>query len=183
MACRAIFRTVFLSEPRRVNGFLRQARSLAFNGFASVPDRVCRLYCTHNDQCEQEPPQEYVIKAISEVSKTNVIVGGNVSSSSSSSADDSTKQWLELDQQVNTYPTDRGFTAIGIGGDDFANAMVVAVESVIERNIPKDCVKQTLSSKGKYVSVNIGPIRVLTSEQVQAVYNAMKRDERVKYFL
>lgn len=39
--------------------------------------------------------------------------------------------------QVNTYPTDRGFTAIGTGGDDFVHAMVVAVESVIEREIPE----------------------------------------------
>mgnify|MGYP003362334996 CR=1 FL=1 len=39
--------------------------------------------------------------------------------------------------QVNTYPTDRGFTAIGTGGDDFVHAMVVAVESVIERQIPE----------------------------------------------
>lgn len=39
--------------------------------------------------------------------------------------------------QVNTYPTDRGFTAIGTGGDDFAHSMVVAVESVIEERIPE----------------------------------------------
>ena len=39
--------------------------------------------------------------------------------------------------QVNTYPTVRGFTAIGTGGDDFVQSMVVAVESVIEESIPK----------------------------------------------
>lgn len=39
--------------------------------------------------------------------------------------------------QVNTYPTERGFTAIGTGGDDFVHAMVVAVESVIDRQIPE----------------------------------------------
>ncbi|XP_024008422.1 uncharacterized protein LOC18992321 isoform X2 [Eutrema salsugineum] len=199
MACKTILRSVFLSESRRtssrcfflppspasfpVHGLFPAPKSLSFSGFASVPDPVPRLNCTNNDQSEQGPPQEAVLKAIS-VSKTdgrvgkttNMIIGGTV-------ADESAKDWLELDQKVNTYPTDRGFTAIGTGGDDFVHAMVVAVESVIDRQIPEDCVKQTLSSKGKYVSVNIGPIRVVSSEQVQAVYNAMRRDERMKYFL
>jgi len=40
---------------------------------------------------------------------------------------------------VNTYPTVRGFTAIGTGGDDFVQAMVVAVESVIQKPIPQVC--------------------------------------------
>lgn len=42
-----------------------------------------------------------------------------------------------LGGQVNTYPTERGFTAIGTGGDDFVHAMVLAVESVIQRHIPE----------------------------------------------
>ncbi|XP_065616715.1 uncharacterized protein LOC112001527 [Quercus suber] len=107
---------------------------------------------------------------------TNVVIGGTVT-------DDSTNEWLTLDQKVNSYPTVRGFTAIGTGGDDFVQAMVVAVESVIQQPIPEGRVRQKVSSRGKYVSVNIGPVQVVSSEQVQAVYNAMRRDERMKYFL
>ncbi|GJY00761.1 putative mitochondrial protein [Tanacetum coccineum] len=81
---------------------------------------------------------------------------------------------------VNTYPTVRGFTAIGTGGDDFVQAMVVAVESVLQHQIPQGQVKQKMSSGEKYVSVNIG---LFKSFLVQAVYNAMKSDERMKYFL
>jgi putative lipoic acid-binding regulatory protein len=44
-------------------------------------------------------------------------------------------------------------------------------------------VSHKLSSRGKYVSVKIGPIRVVSSEQVQAVYRAMRSDNRMKYFL
>ncbi|KAM0893804.1 hypothetical protein ACQ4PT_024877 [Festuca glaucescens] len=47
----------------------------------------------------------------------------------------------------------------------------------------KGQVTQKISSRGKYVSVKIGPIRVVSSEQVQAVYRAMRRDNRMKYFL
>uniref|UniRef100_A0A803PHT6 Phosphoribosylformylglycinamidine synthase n=1 Tax=Cannabis sativa TaxID=3483 RepID=A0A803PHT6_CANSA len=166
--------------PSRLTGKLRTsgARDFHFN-------------CCHNEtpessssQDEQGPPQEVVLKAISEVSKTegrvgqttNVVIGGTVT-------DDSTREWLALDQKVNSYPTVRGFTAIGTGGDDFVQAMVVAVESVIQQPIPEGHVRQKLSSRGKYVSVNIGPVQVVSSEQVQAVYNAMRRDDRMKYFL
>ncbi|KAH8522477.1 hypothetical protein H0E87_003209 [Populus deltoides] len=138
----------------------------------------------NEDDQDQDPPQEAVLKAISEVSRTegrvgqttNVVIGGTV-------ADDSTNEWLALDKKVNSYPTVRGFTAIGTGGDDFVQAMVIAVESVIQQPIPEGRVRQKVSSRGKYVSVNIGPVQVVSSEQVQAVYNAMRRDDRMKYFL
>ncbi|MCL7043439.1 hypothetical protein MKW94_019652 [Papaver nudicaule] len=146
-----------------------------------------------SSQDDQEPPQEAVLKAISEVSRTegrigqttNVVIGGTVT-------DDSTNGLLWIKRYgicsllctiVNKYPTVRGFTAIGTGGEDFVHAMVVAVESVLQEPIPEGVVKQKISSGGKYVSVNIGPVHVVSSEQVQAVYNAMKRDERMKYFL
>ncbi|GJY95844.1 phosphoribosylformylglycinamidine synthase [Tanacetum coccineum] len=86
-------------------------------------------------------------------------------------------------ENVNIYPTARGFTAIGSGGDDFVQSMVVAVESVVQHPIPQGKVKQKLSSGGKYVSVNIGPVQIVSSKQVQAVYYAMKRDDRMRYFL
>ncbi|XP_010905173.1 uncharacterized protein [Elaeis guineensis] len=200
MACRTVRRSsVLLSEPwpwrppslhRPPPLLLRPSRATVFHG-ASL------LRCSHSEapsptssssssspQDDQGPPQEAVLKAISEVSKsegrvaqtTNIVIGGTVT-------DDASNEWLVLDQKVNSYPMTRGFTAIGTGGDDFVQAMVVAVESVLQQPIPKGRVTQKLSSRGKYVSVNIGPIRVVSSEQVQAVYNAMRRDDRMKYFL
>ncbi|KAG2651121.1 uncharacterized protein LOC120655816 [Panicum virgatum] len=143
---------------------------------------LVRCYAAAGDQAE--PPQDTVLKAISQIASstgrvaqtTNVVMGGTVT-------DDATDEWLVLDKKVNTYPTVRGFTAIGTGGDDFVQSMVVAVESVIEESIPKGQISQKVSAKGKYVSVKIGPIRVVSSEQVQAVYNAMKKDVRMKFFL
>lgn len=38
---------------------------------------------------------------------------------------------------MNSYPTVRGFTAIGTGGDDFVHSMVIAVESVLQQPIPE----------------------------------------------
>ncbi|TVU29983.1 hypothetical protein EJB05_21582, partial [Eragrostis curvula] len=145
-----------------------------------------------------EPPQDAVLKAISQIASskgrvaqtTNVIMGGTVT-------DDATDEWLVLDKKpvltpqclspwpqqfivkekkmfenegVNSYPTVRGFTAIGTGGDDFVQSMVVAVESVIQERIPEGQISQKISSKGKYISVKIGPIRVVSSEQVKVVY-------------
>ncbi|PSS13680.1 Fibrous sheath-interacting protein [Actinidia chinensis var. chinensis] len=210
MACRTMFRTVFLTEPWRPLPCNRSSFSTSFatlkssiptSSFACRIDRPRNFHfarrthlvnCFHNEtpsssseeELDQGPPQEAVLKAISEVSKTegrvgqttNVVIGGTVT-------DDSTNEWVALDQKVNSYPTVRGFTAIGTGGDDFVQAMVVAVESVLQQPIPEGRVKHKLSSRGKYVSVNIGPVQVVSSEQVQAVYNAMRRDDRMKYFL
>ncbi|XP_057949588.1 uncharacterized protein LOC131144756 isoform X2 [Malania oleifera] len=208
MACRTVLRTVFLSEPWRPLNRSQSSASSSFRIRRSSAPRLCsgcriirvpdidcarrvHVNCSNGEnvppspsQEDQGPPQEAVLKAISEVSKTegrvgqttNVVIGGTVT-------DDSTNEWLTLDQKVNSYPTVRGFTAIGTGGDDFVQAMVVAVESVIQQPIPEGRVRQKLSSRGKYVSVNIGPVQVVSSEQVQAVYNAMRRDDRMKYFL
>lgn len=165
----------------------RKIRNLCFSrtGLHVNSSNYEEMYLSaSDDNSGQDPPQEAVLKAISEVSKkegrvgqtTNIVMGGTV-------ANDSTNEWLALDQKVNSYPTERGFTAIGTGGDDFVEAMVVAVESVLRQPIPEGQVKQKVSSGGKYVSVNIGPVQVVSSEQVQAVYNAMRRDDRMKYFL
>ncbi|MED6169266.1 hypothetical protein PIB30_019909 [Stylosanthes scabra] len=195
MACRFMLRSALVVEPYRLEhlrGFNSKKRgTLRFRTVrAQRFHRGGTLCCSHNEtpssssQDDQGPPQEAVLKAISEVSKTegrvgqttNMVIGGTVT-------DDSTNEWLTLDQKVNSYPTVRGFTAIGTGGEDFVQSMVVAVESVIQQPIPEGRVKQKLSARGKYVSVNIGPIQVVSSEQVQAVYNAMRRDDRMKYFL
>ncbi|KAL8269125.1 hypothetical protein R6Q59_002923 [Mikania micrantha] len=146
----------------RFTGF--SPSSLIFN-HKSTKKHHLRLHSSL--ESSSEPPQEAVLKLISEVSKsegrvgqtTNMVLGGTVTH-------DSTNEWLTLDQKVNSYPTVRGFTAIGTGGDDFVQAMVVAVESVVQHPIPQGHVKQKMSSGGKYVSVNIGPVQVVSSEQV-----------------
>ncbi|KAG9139571.1 hypothetical protein Leryth_016346 [Lithospermum erythrorhizon] len=120
----------------------------------------------------QMTQQERVGQTANEIKRGKVIID-----------DDPIKEWLRLDKRVNTYPSVRRFTAIGLGGEDFVNAMIAAAESVLEKPIPQDQVKLKVSSGGKYVSVNIGPLKVVSGEQVQAVYNAMRRDARVKCFL
>ncbi|KAJ3675777.1 hypothetical protein LUZ60_004819 [Juncus effusus] len=185
MATRTLIRcsTFLLSQPSfRPPASLRSFRR--GGAAAAVAPLRCSIGDASSDDDGQGPPQEAVLKAISEISKlegrdaqtTNIVIGGTVT-------DDSTKEWIDLDKKVNSYPTERGFTAIGTGGDDFVQAMIVAVESALQEPIPKGQVSQKRSSRGKYVSVNIGPIRVVSSEQVQAVYNAMRRDGRMKYFL
>ncbi|CAL9189417.1 unnamed protein product [Musa hybrid cultivar] len=139
------------------------------------------LRCSRGDapsaasrQDEQGPPQEAVLKAISGESRkspfcflvaqtTNVVIGGTV-------IYDSANEWPVLDKKVNLYPTVRRFTAIGTGDDEFVQSMVVAVESVIQKSIPKGRVSQEVSLRDKYVSANIGPIRVISSEQVPFIF-------------
>nr|CAB3486839.1 unnamed protein product [Digitaria exilis] len=189
MACRALaLRSLLLPDP------LHRLPAAASSSAAAPPvgraprggGRRPHLRCCSGGGGGEpgQPPQEAVLEAISKIARskgrvaltTNMVMGGTVT-------DDKSDEWLVLDQKVNSYPTDRGFTAIGTGGDDFVQSMVVAVESVLQESIPKGRVSQKLSSRGKYVSVNIGPIRVVSSEQVRAVYRAMRSDNRMKYFL
>nr|KAJ0212969.1 hypothetical protein LSAT_V11C400178870 [Lactuca sativa] len=147
----------------------------------------------------QEPPQETDLEIISDRSHrsrtkgragqtTNIIFGDTV-------IDGSSGEWLTLSQKLDTYPSVRRFTAIGIGGNDFVQSMILAVESVIQhpvqqlpmslliwlynfdssynnhkKLIQQEHVKQRVSSGGKYVSVSIGPIQVVSREHVQFFY-------------
>jgi putative lipoic acid-binding regulatory protein len=74
---------------------------------------------------------------------------------------------IHVPLQVNKYPCQRVFNAIGTGGDDFRAKMMQAVESVVG-TIHVECVSERPSSGGKYVSVRIGPVWVENADQVGA---------------
>lgn len=57
-------------------------------------------------------------------------------------------------RQVNEYPGQRTFKAIGSGGQDFVDAMVACAEKVVGP-LHEECVSQRPSTKGNYVSVTI----------------------------
>lgn len=103
---------------------------------------------------------------------TNIVFG----------TDDSEEKWRELDSQVNEYPGQRTFKAIGVGGDDFVASMKICVASVIGR-VHEECVSSRLSAKGNYVSVTVGPVWVETPDQVLEIYSRMKEDGRLKFYI
>ena len=70
-------------------------------------------------------------------------------------------------EQVNTYPGNRSFKAIGVGGAGFVRAMVSAVESVVATPVHEECVQERPSSKGSYISVTIGPVLLHNREQAR----------------
>ena len=67
--------------------------------------------------------------------------------------------------QVNIYPGQRTFTAVGSGGDSFTQSMVTAVSSVVGK-VAQEQVTQRSSSKGNYVSITVGPVWVTTADEV-----------------
>ena len=120
--------------------------------------------------------------------------------------------------QVNTYPGPRNFKAIGVGGEEFVQAMRAAVESVLGSPLHEQCIQQRPSAKGSYVSVTLGPVVVQNTDQVRQmhpslrlydvrtdlatlsclllgeaqrgvllqvvdIYAAMRRDERLKWYM
>ena len=103
---------------------------------------------------------------------TNVVFG----------TDESEEKWRELDLKVNEYPGQRTFKAIGSGGDDFITSMTACVQNVVG-TVHQECVSTRPSSGGKWLSVTIGPVWVETPDQVLEIYNAMKADGRLKFYI
>jgi putative lipoic acid-binding regulatory protein len=89
----------------------------------------------------------------------------------------------EVDAAINEYPCSRVFTAIGVQEDDFRDSMVKCVESALNCCVHPDAIVVKPSSGGKYASIRIGPVVVSNSDEVVAVFNGMKADERLKWFL
>lgn len=103
---------------------------------------------------------------------TNMVLGAN----------DSEAKWRELDEKVNQYPGHRDFKAIGSGGDDFKQTIVRAVEDIVGP-VNQDRVMLRPSSQGKFISVTLRDVKVQNPDQVLAVYAAMRKDKRLRYYL
>ncbi|CAJ1938810.1 unnamed protein product [Sphenostylis stenocarpa] len=163
MACASMLRSATLKEPILLRPFNFNFRNhitsrTKCNNLTTIRSRrfhypklplSSSLNQTPSSNHPEDPTQDTVLKSISEVSKaegrvgqtTNVVNGSTV-------VDESNNEWLTLDQKVNSYPTVRGFTAIGTGGEDFVQAMLVAVESVIQQPIPQvDLIRLQFSMK------------------------------------
>eukprot|EP00667_Euglena_gracilis_P018292 EG_transcript_19396 len=89
----------------------------------------------------------------------------------------------ELKKSIIEYPDQRSFVAIGLRDDTYAAAMAQAVSAVLRIDIDASTLLTRLSSNGKYLSVHIGPVLLLSEEQVVQVYTAIREDPRTKYCL
>lgn len=70
--------------------------------------------------------------------------------------------------QVNKYPGQRTFTAIGTGGTEFKEKIVNVVESHLGP-VHVECISERESSNGKYLSVKVGPVWVENADQVTII--------------
>ncbi|KAK9909636.1 hypothetical protein WJX75_005376 [Coccomyxa subellipsoidea] len=98
-------------------------------------------------------------------------------------SNNSEEAWRALDEKVNTYPGQRTFKAIGVGGGAFVDSMLGAVERVIGSPVHEESVNSRPSAKGSYISVTIGPVTVQNRDQVVQIYAAMREDERLKWYM
>ncbi len=80
--------------------------------------------------------------------------------------------------QVNKYPMQRSFTAVGTGGQEFRQAMVAAVERVVG-SVHEECVSERHSSQRKYISVTVGPVWIQNGDQVSRIPGSAFRDPGV----
>lgn len=92
------------------------------------------------------------------------------------------ESWDELDQKVNSYPLVREFKCIGSGGEDFVTSLLAAAVEVTQRPLRREEVVVRFSRNRNYQSVSIW-IEVMSGEEVKAVYAALRKDPRLRYFL
>jgi putative lipoic acid-binding regulatory protein len=92
------------------------------------------------------------------------------------------QSWDALDKKVNQYPLVREFKCIGSGGEDFVTSLLAAAMEVTKRPLRREEVVVRQSRKGNYQSVCIY-VDVASGEEVKAIFAALKKDTRLRYFL
>ena len=92
-----------------------------------------------DDEPEREPTNtQALIDAMGTVSQaTGRDAGGKVTTVMGDGVGGlgSNMTWEELDEKVNTYPSDRKFQAIGEGGDAFVAEIVGLVQGALGRDV------------------------------------------------
>uniref|UniRef100_A0A061R918 Uncharacterized protein n=2 Tax=Tetraselmis sp. GSL018 TaxID=582737 RepID=A0A061R918_9CHLO len=155
------------SLARRRCGFSISAQQNSGGGF-------------NGDSKREHDAKDALIKSLGEVSKQqgrepetrNFVLG----------SEGSIEKWRELDEKVNEYPGQRSFKCVGVAESGFRESMVQAVEDVVG-SVHPEMVNTRSSSKGNYISVQIGPVIVKNPDQVIEIFSLMKQDERLKWVM
>lgn len=92
------------------------------------------------------------------------------------------ESWRVLDQKVNQYPCVREFKCIGSGGEDFVASMMAAAQGVTGLALCREEVVVRASKTGKYSAVNLY-LEVGSGEEVMAIFSALQKDARLRFFL
>lgn len=88
--------------------------------------------------------------------------------------------------QVNKYPSKRTFKAIGVGGQEFVDSMVDAVQRATNQPIDRPSqVSERPSKQGSYLAVSISKVTVTSGQQVLGVFREMKSSggDRLKFII
>lgn len=163
-----------------------------------------------NDNTDESKPQNELIEALDKISRRENLVkknkrkqpdiivenaanpppGGSAASlgggggSNTVMGPGTSEEWRELDEKVNTYPSERNFQAIGINSPEFVRDMVKLVEDTLGdgRKVHPENVTSNLSKNGKYCSANMTVV-LMNGEEVINIMAKLKADERVKWYL
>jgi putative lipoic acid-binding regulatory protein len=193
---RVVFSSAKASSPRRA--FVSSTTPRASSSSSSSGKN-------ENDNTDESKPQNELIEALDKIAQRenlmkknkrkqpDIIVknaapppgsaGGSIGSNTVMGPGTS-EEWRELDEKVNTYPSERKFQAIGINSPNFVQDMVKLVEDTLGdgRKVHPENVTSNLSKNGKYCSANMTVV-LLNGEEVINIMAKLKADERVKWYL
>ena len=158
-----------------------------------------------NDNTDESKPQNELIEALDTIAQRENLVkrnkrkqpdiivenaspppvfGGGAGVSNTVMGPGTSEEWRELDEKVNSYPSERKFQAIGINSPEFVQDMVKLVEDTLGdgRKVHPENVTSNLSKNGKYCSANMTVV-LMSGEEVINIMAKLKADERVKWYL
>ena len=153
-----------------------------------------------NDNTDESKPQNELIDALDKIARRENLVKKNKrkqpdiivenaanpppGGSNTVMGPGTSEEWRELDEKVNTYPSERKFQAIGVNSPEFVGDMVKLVEDTLGdgRKVHPENVTSNLSKNGKYCSANMTVV-LMNGEEVINIMAKLKADERVKWYL
>ncbi|WP_426751586.1 HP0495 family protein [Myxococcus sp. Y35] len=80
------------------------------------------------------------------------------------------------------YPTVYTFKVMGAQEAGFTEHVRELFKRLMGTEISPDSIREQPSSKGKYVSLSVS-VYLLSEEHRRGIYDALHKDERVKYYL
>lgn len=80
------------------------------------------------------------------------------------------------------YPSVYTFKVMGLQGPGFPEHVRELFRKMMGTEISPDSIREQPSSKGKYVSLSVS-VYLLSEEQRRSIYEHLKKDPRVVYYL
>jgi putative lipoic acid-binding regulatory protein len=83
---------------------------------------------------------------------------------------------------VIEYPTVYAFKVMGLQSEGFYDYVRLLFGRILGMEVARDSISEQASSKGKYLSLTVS-VYLTSEEQRRGIYEALRKEERIVYYL